>query len=90
MRTIRSTDSRTVTIATALAVTVAIAAIGCLTNRLANIPTSSAAGKTFRVLEWNVSDSDWVKQRMATRAVLRHADPDVLVFGAGRGWAAAV
>ena len=35
---------------------------------------------TFRVLEWNVSDSAWLQHRDASRAVLRAADPDVLVL----------
>ncbi len=34
----------------------------------------------FRLLEWNVSDSAWLKQAAATRAVLRYADPDVVVL----------
>ncbi|HEX3867040.1 MAG TPA: endonuclease/exonuclease/phosphatase family protein [Gemmatimonadaceae bacterium] len=35
---------------------------------------------TFRVLEWNVSDSAWSTHSAEARAVLRHADPDVLVL----------
>ena len=34
----------------------------------------------MRLLEWNVSDSAWVKSREASRAMLRHMDPDVLVL----------
>jgi hypothetical protein len=35
---------------------------------------------TIRLLEWNVSDSAWVKNEGAARAVLKHADPDVVVL----------
>lgn len=40
----------------------------------------SASGPGFRVLEWNVSDSAWVRHREESRAVLRHADPDIIVL----------
>ena len=50
---------------------------------------SSRAVVSFRVLEWNVSDSEWVKHAEATRAVLRHADADVFVLvQVGKGLAA--
>lgn len=35
---------------------------------------------SFRVLEWNVSDSAWVKNEVATKSILRHADPDVVIL----------
>jgi hypothetical protein len=42
--------------------------------------TRTKPGDTIRILEWNVSDSAWVKNESATRSVLRHADPDVVVL----------
>lgn len=35
---------------------------------------------SFRILQWNVSDTAWVKRADAARAVIRHADPDILVL----------
>lgn len=35
---------------------------------------------SFRVLQWNVSGSAWMKHADVALAVLRHADPDVLVL----------
>jgi hypothetical protein len=37
-------------------------------------------GPGFRILEWNVSDSAWVRHREESRALLRFADPDVVVL----------
>ncbi|MCG6954892.1 MAG: endonuclease/exonuclease/phosphatase family protein [Gemmatimonadetes bacterium] len=34
----------------------------------------------FRLLEWNVSDSAWIRHREESRAVLRHVDPDIVVL----------
>lgn len=44
------------------------------------VTSASLGGQTVRVLSWNVSDSAWVKQAEASRAVLRHANPDVVVL----------
>src|SRR6478672_3391866 len=41
---------------------------------------STKTPSTFRVLQWNVSDSAWVKKLDSTRAVLRYADPDVFML----------
>jgi len=41
-------------------------------------PSASSAG--FRLLEWNVSDSAWIRHRGASRALLRFADPDIIVL----------
>lgn len=35
---------------------------------------------SFRLVEWNVSDSAWLKRAELSRAVLRHADPDLVVL----------
>jgi endonuclease/exonuclease/phosphatase family metal-dependent hydrolase len=57
----------------------ALAAASTLSaQRRAN--TLAPSGASFRLLEWNVSDSEWVKHADETRAVLRHADADVFVL----------
>lgn len=43
------------------------------------LPAQRGSG-SFRVLEWNVSDSAWLKNREVSRAVLRHADADILIW----------
>ncbi|MCG6987222.1 MAG: endonuclease/exonuclease/phosphatase family protein [Gemmatimonadetes bacterium] len=47
---------------------------------LVNAPPAPGAPPSFRVLEWNVSDSAWIRHRAASRAVLRSADPDIVVL----------
>ena len=44
------------------------------------VTASPLAAQAVRVLAWNVSDSAWVRQADASRAVLRHANPDVVVL----------
>jgi hypothetical protein len=53
------------------------AAVALATVAMGATPSTAA---TFRVLEWNVSDSAWLTHGDASRAVLRHADPDVIVL----------
>jgi hypothetical protein len=64
-----------------MAIMAIMAIMACASGPSVNGRVAAGASReTFRVLEWNVSDSDWVKQRAASRAVLRHADPDVFVL----------
>jgi hypothetical protein len=42
--------------------------------------SASRAVPPFRMLAWNVTDSEWVKHADETRAVLRHADADILIL----------
>ena len=46
---------------------------------LAGIPPAEQR-PGIRLLQWNVSDSAWVKRADLSRAVLRHADPDIVVL----------
>jgi len=41
---------------------------------------SAEAPSTFRILEWNVSNTAWIEHRAAARAVLRSADPEIVVL----------
>lgn len=43
-------------------------------------PSAPAPASMFRVLEWNVSNRAWMEHRAESRAVLRAADPDVVVL----------
>lgn len=43
-------------------------------------PSAPRPRPFFRVLEWNVSDSAWIRHRAASRAVLRSVDPDIVVL----------
>lgn len=43
-------------------------------------PPAARPRPFFRVLEWNVSDSAWIRHRAASRAVLRSVDPDIVVL----------
>ncbi|MEO7086949.1 MAG: endonuclease/exonuclease/phosphatase family protein [Gemmatimonadaceae bacterium] len=63
-------------LALAASVSLAIASVFAMRARERVPPVPG----TFRVLAWNVSDSAWLKQAEATRAILRHADADVLIL----------
>ncbi len=55
--------------------------VACMALRTpSDAPQAALPSEYFRVLEWNVSDSDWVKHRDASRTVLRHADSGILVL----------
>ncbi|MEP6762929.1 MAG: endonuclease/exonuclease/phosphatase family protein [Gemmatimonadaceae bacterium] len=62
----------------AICVAAFIGASSVLSHHASAQPTRPA--NAFRVLEWNVSDSGWVRQSASSRAVLRWANPDVLVL----------
>jgi hypothetical protein len=57
-------------------------AITLASSLFASAPAQSptSARNTFRVLQWNVSDSAWVKAEPATRAVLHYANPDIVML----------
>ena len=58
----------------------AAVALGLLFGNVQTFAQPTSPPRTFRLLEWNVSDSAWLKQPDATHAILRHANPDIVVL----------
>ena len=58
----------------------ALFSAACIVSSIPAVAQRTRTSTSFRVLEWNVSDSAWVKQSASSRAVLRWADADIFIL----------